>query len=131
MLPSSARDQELQGSKEPSPPTGDQELLAERSLHCLLLLLNSQSSRTSRGKGRVLLRLKTKTSKTPRGICHLLILHLRPTLIELLLHSSQFMRLLRIVCLVAFLFLGRKFITSIRTLVDKCFKLLNDSERRR
>jgi hypothetical protein len=30
----------------------------------------------------------------------------------------------------AFLFLGRKFRTSRRTLVDKCFKLLNHSERR-
>jgi hypothetical protein len=29
------------------------------------------------------------------------------------------------------LFLGRKFRTSIRTLVDKCFKLLNHSKRRR
>jgi hypothetical protein len=106
-------------------------------------LLKSQSSRTPRGKGRVLLWLKTKTSRIPRGKCHLLLLSKtficillqsnqssRPALIELLLHSSWFMRLLRIVCLVPFLFLGRKFITLIRTLVDKCLKLLNHSERR-
>jgi hypothetical protein len=35
------------------------------------------------------------------------------------------MRLLKIVRLVAFLFLSRKFRTSIRMLVDKCLKLLN------
>jgi hypothetical protein len=100
---------------------------ATRSLRRLLLLLKYQSSRTPRGKDRVLLWLKIKTSRTPRGICHLL-LHL--ALIELLLNSSRFMRLLRIVRLVAFLFLGRKFRTLIRTLVDKCLKLLNHSERR-
>jgi hypothetical protein len=43
---------------------------------------------------------------------------------------SRFMRLLRIVRLVTFLFPGRKFRTSIRTLIDKCSKLLNHSERR-
>jgi hypothetical protein len=31
---------------------------------------------------------------------------------------------------VAFLFLGKKFRTSIGMLVDKCFKVLNHSERR-
>jgi hypothetical protein len=40
------------------------------------------------------------------------------------------MRLLRIVRLVSFLFLGKKFRTLIRMLVDKCFKLLNHSKRR-
>jgi hypothetical protein len=96
----------------------------------------SQSSRTLRGKGQVLLRLKTKTTRTPQGKYHLLLLLKTficillqsnqsscPALIELLLHSSQFMRPLRIVHLVAFLFSDRKFRTSIR-------KLLSHSERR-
>jgi hypothetical protein len=129
MLPSPpARDQELQGNMElrmPSPPAQVPELQG------------------TRGKGRVLLQLKTKTSKTPWGKCHLLLpsktficILLQSnqssclTLIELLLHSSQFMRLLRIVHLVAFLFPDRKYRTSIRMLVDKCSKLLNHSERR-
>jgi hypothetical protein len=47
-----------------------------------------------------------------------------------LLHNIQFLRLLRIVRLVVFLFPGRKFRTSIRALVDKCLKLLNHSERK-
>jgi hypothetical protein len=111
---------------------------ATRSLGYLRLLLKSQSSRTPRGKGRVLLWLKTKTSRTPRGKGHLLLLSKTfiyillqsnqsscPALIEFLLHSSLFMGLLRIVCLVAFLFQGRKFRTSIRMLVEKCLKLLN------
>jgi hypothetical protein len=78
---------------------------AIRSLCHPLLLLKSQSSHTPRGKGRVLLRLKTKTSRTPWGICHLLLHHLRPALIELL-HNSWFMRLLRIVHPVAFFISG-------------------------
>jgi hypothetical protein len=113
------------------------------SLGRLLLLFKSQSSRTQSGKGWVLLRLKTKTSRAPRGKGHLLLLPKTficillqsnqsscSTLIELLLHNIWFMRLLRIVHLVAFLFSSRKFRRSIRTLVDKCLKLLNHSERR-
>jgi hypothetical protein len=78
-------------------------------------MLKSQSSRTPRGKGRVLLQLKTKTSRAPWGKCHLLLLSKTfirilvhnnqsslPALIELLLHNSWFMRLLRIVRLVFF-----------------------------
>jgi hypothetical protein len=119
--------------------------LKAQSLGHLLLLLKSQSSRTPRGKGRLLLLLKTKSSMTPWRKVHLLLLprtliciHLQsnqsscPTLIErlishFLLHSNRFLRMLRIVHLVAFLFLSRKFRTSIRALVDKCFKFLNHS----
>jgi hypothetical protein len=114
-----------------------------RNLGRLLLLLKSQGSKRPRGKGWVLLRLKTKTSMTPRGKGHLLLLSKTfisillqsnqsscPALIELLLHNSWFMRLLRIICLVAFLFPGRNFKTSKRMLVYKCLKLLNHLERR-
>jgi hypothetical protein len=95
------------------------EILKAQSLGHLLLL-KFQSSKTPKGKGRLLLLLKTKSSMTPRGKVHLLLLpktliciHLQsnqsscPTLIErlisqFLLHSSQFFRLIRIVCLVIF-----------------------------
>jgi hypothetical protein len=128
------------------------------SLGHLLLLLKSQSSKTSWGKDRLLLLHKTKSSRTPRGKVHLLLLlktmsprapwgkcHLllllqsnqssylalmERLLSHFLLHSSRFMWLLRIVCLVAFIFPSRKFRISIRTLVDKCFKHLNHLERR-
>jgi hypothetical protein len=124
------------------------ETLKAHSLGCLLLLLKSHSSRTQRGKGQLLLQLKTKSPMTPWGKVHLLLLpkilicillqSIRssfPTLIERLishfiLHCIWFLRLLRIVRLVAFLFLGKKFRASIRTVLDKCLKLLNYSERR-
>jgi hypothetical protein len=89
--------------------------MATWSLGHLLLPLKSQISKTPRGKGRVLLWLKTKTSRTPRGKCHLLLLSKTficilvqsnqsscPAQIGLILHSSRFMRLIRIVRLVAF-----------------------------
>jgi hypothetical protein len=94
-----------------------------RSLGCHLLLLNSQSSKIPQGKGRLLLLLKTKSSMRPWGKGHLLLLPKTficillqsnqgfcLALIEKLshfhLHSSQFMRLLSIVCLVAFFVSG-------------------------
>jgi hypothetical protein len=124
------------------------ETLKAQSLGCLLLLLKSQTSRTPRGKGRLLLLLNTELHDTmgkspPPPPAQELKLHPSTEQLELLpstdreshkphpftqqpvfetdkdSSSSDF-----------FWFLGKKFRTSIRTLVDKCFKLLNHSERR-
>jgi hypothetical protein len=137
--------QESTGRRLPSPVKESQglELLDSRERRPPSPPTQVSELQDTKGKSWVFLWLKTKTSRTPRGKGHLLLLSktficilLQSSqssclaLIELLLHSSRFMRLLRIVCLVAFLFPGKKFRTLIRMLVDKCLKLLNHSERR-
>jgi hypothetical protein len=113
------------------------------SLCCLLLLLKSQSSRTPRGKRPASHLAKDKElhdttgKRPPPPLAQDLHLHHSTKQLELLLNTDRAPSTHQLVYVTpndslssAFLFSGRKFRTSIRTLVEKGSKLLNHSERR-